>query len=174
MIILSPRSTTKIPRRSPRLLNGAFFNFEGYAKAIAIIDLAPVITVADSFSSLYQALQIQIDNLIVVAGLSAALIPQKEKHSQSLFYLCQLFYYTQLHLALIVQNPLLIASSDESIPYVTTLLVSNSLLEYYYLLLFSHVIRFSNIKNAMPRLSRKRNTALITIYRKTFNKIWSG
>ena len=38
---LVPKKHDKNPRRSPRLLNGAFFNFEGYAKAIAIIDLAP-------------------------------------------------------------------------------------------------------------------------------------
>lgn len=140
MIILSPRGTTKIPRRSPRLLNGAFFNFEGYAKAIAIIDFAPGNKSCGFVLFLYQTLQIQIDNLIVAAGLTAALAPQMGKHSQSLFYLYQLFYYMQLHLALIVQNPFLIASSDEPIPYVTTILVSNSLLEYYSLLLFSHTI----------------------------------
>ena len=80
MIILSPRSTTKNPRRSPRLLNGAFFNFEGYANAIAIIDFAPGNRSCGFVLFLYQALQIQIDNLIVAAGLSAALILQMVKH----------------------------------------------------------------------------------------------
>ena len=42
--------------------------------------LHQVIEAVGSFSFLYQALQIQIDNLIVAAGLTAALILQMVKH----------------------------------------------------------------------------------------------